>query len=173
MLDVPSPTNPKCKKPDCRLCQQSRSSESKRFLLLVKELRSLRLGGLMRVIFWLQSRASLRSLIDSGPFAASELSDASRGSSLPFDSQTHPRSRRSRSLATSVSFAAAPSAYSPRHISYGFTLSEARSRLYQKRFWPPNNHFAAFFKIYKICTILRSANHKILETFVKKSVILK
>ena len=48
------------------------------------------------------------------------------------------------------------------------TLSEARSRLYQHRCWPPNNHFSAFFKIYKICTILRRANFKILQNFVKK-----
>ena len=33
----------------------------------------------------------------------------------------------------------------PRHI----TLSEARSRLYQRRFSRPNTHFSAFFEIYK------------------------
>ena len=36
----------------------------------------------------------------------------------------------------------------PRHI----TLSEARSRLDQRRFLRPNTHFSAFFKIYKIIT---------------------
>ena len=35
---------------------------------------------------------------------------------------------------------------SPRHI----TLSEARSRLYQRRSLQPNSHFATFFKIFKI-----------------------
>ena len=34
----------------------------------------------------------------------------------------------------------------PRHI----TLPEARSRLYQHRFWQPNIHFSAVFEIYKI-----------------------
>ena len=37
-----------------------------------------------------------------------------------------------------------PGGSRPRHI----TLSEARSRLYQHRFWQPNNHFSAFFKVY-------------------------
>ena len=34
------------------------------------------------------------------------------------------------------------------------TLSEARSRLYQRQFWQPNSHFGAFFEIYKICNPL-------------------
>ena len=50
-----------------------------------------------------------------------------------------------------------------RHI----TLSEARSRLYQRRSLQVNRHFAAFFKIYKIFTILRRSNLKILQNFVK------
>ena len=58
---------------------------------------------------------------------------------------------------------------SPRHI----TLSEARSRLYRRRFLQPNSHFAAFFKIYKIFTILRRSNLKILQNFIKNFVILK
>ena len=58
---------------------------------------------------------------------------------------------------------------SPRHI----TLSEARSRLYRHRSLQVNNHFAAFFKIYKIFTILRCSNLKILQIFIKKIVILK
>ena len=56
----------------------------------------------------------------------------------------------------------------PRHI----TLSEARSRLYQRQSWPPNSHFSAFFKIYKIYkffTILRRSNLKILLKFHKIS----
>ena len=36
-----------------------------------------------------------------------------------------------------------------------------------------SNHFAAFFKIYKIFTILRRSNLKIFEIFVKNFVILK
>ena len=51
----------------------------------------------------------------------------------------------------------------PRHI----TLSEARSRLYQHRFWPPNSHFAAFFKIYKICTLLHRSELNFLEKIVQ------
>ena len=51
----------------------------------------------------------------------------------------------------------------PRHI----TLSEARSRLYRRRFWPPNNHFAAFFKIYKICTLLHRSELKFLEKIIQ------
>ena len=47
-------------------------------------------------------------------------------------------------------------AFFSRHI----TLSEARSRLYQRRFLQPNSHFAAFFKIYKIFIILRRLNLK-------------
>ena len=57
----------------------------------------------------------------------------------------------------------------PRHI----TLSEARSRLYQRRSWPPNSHFSAFFKIYKIFTILRRSNLEIFENFINIFVILK
>ena len=57
----------------------------------------------------------------------------------------------------------------PRHI----TLSEARSRLYQRRFLRANSHFSAFFKIYKIFTILPRSNLKIFENFVKNFVILK
>ena len=53
---------------------------------------------------------------------------------------------------------------SPRHI----TLSEARSRLYPRRSWPPISHFAAFFEIYNIFTILRRSNINILQNFVKK-----
>ena len=59
---------------------------------------------------------------------------------------------------------------SPRHI----TLSEARSRLYQRRSLQVNSHFSAFFKIYKIFTILRRSNlNFFLQNFVKKFVILK
>ena len=47
------------------------------------------------------------------------------------------------------------------------TLSEARSRLYQRRSLQVNSHFSAFFKIYKIFTILRRSNLKILQNFVK------
>ena len=53
------------------------------------------------------------------------------------------------------------------------TLSEARSRLYQRRSLQVNRHFAAFFKIYKIFTILRRSNLKFLQNFVKILVILK
>ena len=52
----------------------------------------------------------------------------------------------------------------PRHI----TLSEARSRLDQRRFWRPNTHFAAFFELYKICGLCTAPNSKILEIFVIK-----
>ena len=52
-----------------------------------------------------------------------------------------------------------------RHI----TLSEARSRLYQHRFLQPNSHFAAFFKIDKIFTILRRSNLKICKISSKFS----
>ena len=52
-------------------------------------------------------------------------------------------------------------------------LETARSRLYRRRFWPPNNHFSAFFEIYKIFTILRRSNHKILQKFFKNFMILK
>ena len=52
-------------------------------------------------------------------------------------------------------------------------VETARSRLYRRRIWPPNSHFAAFFKIYKIFTILRRSNLKMLQNFVKKFVILK
>ena len=51
--------------------------------------------------------------------------------------------------------------------SRNVSLSEARSRLYQQRFWPPNNHFAAFFKIYKICTLLHRSELNFLEKVVK------
>ena len=46
-------------------------------------------------------------------------------------------------------------------------LETARSRLYRRRFWPPNNHFSAFFKIYKICTLLLCSKLKMLRNFVK------
>ena len=49
-----------------------------------------------------------------------------------------------------------------------------RSRLYQRRFLQPNNHFAAFFKIYKICTLLHRSELKFLKKIVQlfqKSVI--
>ena len=49
----------------------------------------------------------------------------------------------------------------------GITLSEARSRLYQRRFWPPNSHFAAFFKIYKICILLHQSVLNFLEKIVQ------
>ena len=58
---------------------------------------------------------------------------------------------------------------SPRHV----TLSEARSRLYQRRSLQVNSHFAAFFKIYKIVTLLRRSNLKIFQNFVKFFVILR
>ena len=44
----------------------------------------------------------------------------------------------------------------PRHI----TLSEARSRLYQRRFLQPNTNFAAFFEIYKIFILLHHSEFK-------------
>ena len=50
-----------------------------------------------------------------------------------------------------------------RHI----TLSKARSRLYQRRFWQPNNHFAAFFKIYKICISFAPLGTQILQKIVQ------
>ena len=56
----------------------------------------------------------------------------------------------------------------PRHI----TLSEARSRLYQRRFWHPNSHFSAFSEIYKIFIILRCSNPKILQIFINMFMIL-
>ena len=52
---------------------------------------------------------------------------------------------------------------SPRHI----TLSGARSRLYRRRFWPPSSHFAAFSKIYKICTLLHCSELNFLEKMSK------
>ena len=57
----------------------------------------------------------------------------------------------------------------PRHI----TLSEPRSRLYRCRSLQVNSHFAAFFKICKIFTILRRSNLKILQKLVKNFMILK
>ena len=51
-------------------------------------------------------------------------------------------------------------------------ISEARSRLYQRRSLQVNNHFSAFFKIYKIFTILPRSNLKKLQIFVKKVVVL-
>ena len=48
---------------------------------------------------------------------------------------------------------------SARHLA----LSEARSRLYRRRSLQVNNHFAAFFKIYKICTLLHRSGINILE----------
>ena len=65
--------------------------------------------------------------------------------------------------------AGAPPRRRPRHI----TLYEARSRLDRSRSWQVNSHFSAFFKIYKICIILRRSSLKIFENFVKKFVILK
>ena len=56
----------------------------------------------------------------------------------------------------------------PRHI----TLSEARSRLDRRRSLQVNSHFSAFFKIYKIFTILRRSNLKIFAKFRQKSCIL-
>ena len=53
------------------------------------------------------------------------------------------------------------------------TLSEARSRLYQRRLWPPNSHFAAFFKIYKIFIILHRSELKFLEKIVQIFQIFK
>ena len=41
-------------------------------------------------------------------------------------------------------------------------LETARSRLYRRRFWPPNSHFSAFFKIYKIYTLLHRSKLKML-----------
>ena len=57
----------------------------------------------------------------------------------------------------------------PRHI----TLSEARSRLDRRRSLQGNSHFSAFFKIYKIFTMLRRSNLKIFENFVNNLVIQK
>ena len=45
------------------------------------------------------------------------------------------------------------------------SFETARSRLYRRRFLQPNSHFAAFFKIYKIFTILRRSNLNILQNF--------
>ena len=59
------------------------------------------------------------------------------------------------------------------HISRHIALSEARSRLDQRRSLQVNSHFSEFFKIYKICTILRRPNLKILQNLVKNFVILK
>ena len=38
------------------------------------------------------------------------------------------------------------------HITGHVTLSEARSRLYQRRFLQLNTHFSTFFDIYKMYT---------------------
>ena len=57
-----------------------------------------------------------------------------------------------------------------RHI----TLSEARSRLYRSRSSQVNSHFAAFFKISKICTLLHRSELKCFgENCVKFSEILQ
>ena len=45
--------------------------------------------------------------------------------------------------------------------------SKARSRLYQRRFWPPNHQFSAFFEIYTICTLLHRSELKILEKIIQ------
>ena len=42
-------------------------------------------------------------------------------------------------------------------------LQTARSRLYRRRFWQSNSHFAAFFKIYKICTLLHRSELEFLD----------
>ena len=47
------------------------------------------------------------------------------------------------------------------------TLSEARSRLDRRRSWPPNSHFAEFFKISKICTLLHRSELKILKKILQ------
>ena len=62
----------------------------------------------------------------------------------------------------------------PRHI----TLSEARSRLYRRRSLQVNSHFAAFFKICKIFTLLHRSELKFWRKLSnifrdKKSKILK
>ena len=52
------------------------------------------------------------------------------------------------------------------------TLSEARSRLDQRRFSRPNTHFAAFFKLYKNIILSQANLHKFAEVsriFCKKS----
>ena len=62
------------------------------------------------------------------------------------------------------------------------TLSEARSRLYQRRFLQPNTHFAAFFEIYKKIIFSRAnfANFcknckicKIMQNFQKSAKFCK
>ena len=62
----------------------------------------------------------------------------------------------------------APAARDPREVSERLDSSKlqtARFRLYQRRSWPPNSHFSAFVKIYKIFMILRRSNLKIPSTF--------
>ena len=52
--------------------------------------------------------------------------------------------------------------------------SEARSRLYQRRFSHPNTHFSAFFEIYEIDTLMHSStkfNAKEKQSFVRLLVI--
>ena len=47
-------------------------------------------------------------------------------------------------------------------------LDTVRSRLYQRRFLQPNSHFSAFFKIYKICTLLHRSELKIMKKPIQK-----
>ena len=49
----------------------------------------------------------------------------------------------------------------------------ARSRLYQNEIVQENMRLTAFFKLYKIFTILRRSNLNILQNFVKNLMILR
>ena len=62
---------------------------------------------------------------------------------------------------------ARPRPRAPRTLRRHITLSDARSRLYRRRSLQVNRHFSAFFKIYKIFTILRRSNLKILQNSAK------
>ena len=42
-----------------------------------------------------------------------------------------------------------------------------RSRLYRRRFWPPNSRFSAFLEIYKIVTLLQRSELNILEKIIQ------
>ena len=50
-------------------------------------------------------------------------------------------------------------------LQASWKLQTVRSRLYQRRFWRPNTHFAAFFEIYKIWTFSHRSNLEILAKF--------
>ena len=60
------------------------------------------------------------------------------------------------------------------HQGSGSTkLYRARSRLYQRRFLRPKNHFKAFFDIYKIFTLLHRSEFKNSAEFIKHVAFLQ